>query len=98
MADVRVALIGDFNASVTAHQAIPQALLLAGEDAGLTVEGLWSHTSLLSDPAAQLEDFDGIWCVPASPYANTEGALDAIRFARESKKPYLGTWADFSMR
>src|SRR5262249_7006323 len=40
-------------------------------------------------------DFDGIWCVPASPYANTRGALNAIRFARESGRAFLGTCGGF---
>jgi CTP synthase (UTP-ammonia lyase) len=53
------------------------------------------HTSSLVNPKVQLEEFDGIWCVPASPYANTDGALEAIRFARESGRPFLGTCGGF---
>jgi len=33
--------------------------------------------------------------VPASPYADTAGALAAIRFARETGRPYLGTCGGF---
>ena len=44
---------------------------------------------------AHLETFDGIWCVPGSPYANTDGALDAIRVARERHVPFLGTCGGF---
>lgn len=91
----RVALIGDYNPAVVAHQAVPEALRLAGEDFGLTVEGVWLHTTLLGNPRRQLQDFEGIWCVPASPYANTEGVLDTIRYARENDVPYLGTCAGF---
>ncbi len=91
----RVALLGDYNAAVTAHQAIPEALRLAGEDLGIEVEWIWLHTSLLKDPARQLGDFEGIWCVPASPYANTAGVLDAIRYAREEDVPFLGTCGGF---
>ena len=54
------------------------------------------HTStLLGDVTAHLEMFDGIWCVPGSPYANTDGALDAIRVARERRVPFLGTCGGF---
>jgi CTP synthase (UTP-ammonia lyase) len=42
-----------------------------------------------------LIDYDGIWCVPASPYANTGAALSAIRFAREQDRPFLGTCGGF---
>lgn len=83
-------MIGDFNASVTAHRAIPLALQLAG------AEGEWIHTSTIGDnAAATLAKFAGVWCVPASPYANTAGALAAIRFARETGRPFLGTCGGF---
>jgi len=32
---------------------------------------------------------------PASPYTSMEGALDAIRYARESRRPFLGTCGGF---
>ena len=91
----RVALIGDYNPAVVAHQAIPEALRLAGEDLGLEVDAEWLHTSLLRDPEKQLQDFEGIWCVPASPYANTEAVLNAIRYAREKQVAFLGTCGGF---
>ena len=82
---MRIALIGDFNPAVIAHQAIPKALNMAG------AEGVWCHTAAIPS----LSDFDGIWCVPASPYASMEGALGAIRFARESGTPFLGSCGGF---
>ena len=90
----RVALIGDFNPSVIAHQAIPEALRLSG-GSGHSVEGAWLHTESISNAPAQLRDFDGIWCVPASPYVSMDGALEAIQFARESGRPFLGTCGGF---
>jgi CTP synthase (UTP-ammonia lyase) len=33
--------------------------------------------------------------VPASPYASADGALAAIRYARESSRPFLGTCGGF---
>ena len=91
----RIALIGDYNPSAKAHQAIPGALALA-TDAAIACQWEWLHTaSLTRDPAEQLAAFDGIWCVPASPYANTRGALGAIRFARESGRAFLGTCGGF---
>jgi CTP synthase (UTP-ammonia lyase) len=92
---LRVALIGDYNPQMIAHQAIPEALRLSGESLGQPVEAVWMHTSSLTNVPHQLADFDGIWCVPASPYANTDGALSAIRFARESGRPFLGTCGGF---
>lgn len=92
---VRIALIGDFNASVTAHRAIPEALRLAAAEIDQPLEGVWLHTSTLTDIAANLAGFSAVWCVPASPYANTDGALEAIRYARERGVPFLGTCGGF---
>jgi CTP synthase (UTP-ammonia lyase) len=48
-----------------------------------------------ADTVEDLGDFSAIWCVPASPYANTAGAVAAIRFARETRRPFLGTCGGF---
>ena len=92
----RIALIGDHDPAVVAHRAIPLALALATDPSGDPVDAVWVHTStLVGDVTAPLEMFDGIWCVPGSPYANTHGALAAIRLAREQHRPYLGTCGGF---
>ncbi len=91
-----VALIGDHDPAVIAHQAIPLALALAGHAAGTEVQAHWIHTTTIPGP---LDDFlaiyDGIWSVPASPYASMAGALRAIRHAREARVPFLGTCGGF---
>jgi CTP synthase (UTP-ammonia lyase) len=91
----RIALIGDYNAGVVAHQAIPKALDRAIAELKCASQYVWLHTSAILNAPAQLADFDGVWCVPASPFANTAGALAAIRYAREQDLPYLGTCAGF---
>ncbi len=91
---LHLALIGDYNPDVTAHQAIPVAVQHAAETLGLTVHLHWLDTDTLT-PAAELQGYDGFWCVPASPYRDTEGALRAIRFAREHRRPFLGTCGGF---
>ena len=58
-------------------------------------EPVWIHTASINGDAEQFADFDGIWCVPASPYANEDGTIAAIRFARENGVPFLGTCAGF---
>ncbi|HVU22871.1 MAG TPA: CTP synthase [Opitutus sp.] len=91
----RLALIGDYSPSVTAHQAIPIALALARDDTGADLTWDWIHTSEIQDAPSDLASFAAVWVVPASPYANTAGALDAIRFARETRRPFLGTCGGF---
>jgi len=34
---------------------------------------------------------DALFCGPSSPYRSMEGALSAIRFAREQRYPFIGT-------
>ena len=92
---IRIALVGDFDPGVTAHQAIPQALQRSAKRLGVSVLPQWVHTSSIGSTAREVEDHAAIWCVPASPYANTAGALAAIRLARESARPYLGTCGGF---
>jgi CTP synthase (UTP-ammonia lyase) len=87
---VRIALVGERDDAVTAHRAIPLALRLAPG----APEGVWVRTDRIAadgDPGG----FDGIWVVPASPYADAGGALRAIRFARERGVPFLGTCGGF---
>ncbi len=93
---VHVALVGDFDANVPAHRAIPLALERAGDDVGVEVRCAWHHTAQLGPtPEQTLDASAGVWCVPASPYANTAAALAAIRFARERPRPFLGTCGGF---
>jgi CTP synthase (UTP-ammonia lyase) len=92
----RIALIGDHDARVTAHRAIPLALELAGRESGAGLTWDWIHTtSIGSDVGARLAGYTAVWCVPASPYANAAGALAAIRHARERRIPFLGTCGGF---
>jgi CTP synthase (UTP-ammonia lyase) len=96
MPPIRVALVGDYNPAVPAHRAIPPALELAAKKLGVGVEPVWLHTAALGpDVPAKLASFCGVWVVPASPYADTDAALAAIRFARENGVPFLGTCGGF---
>lgn len=96
MVTPRVGLIGDYNPNVRAHLAIPKALGFAGATTGYKSEVTWVGTAAIGgDVKGQLREFDALWCVPASPYAYMEAALSAIRFARESGRPFLGTCGGF---
>ena len=92
--NVSIGLIGDYGESVPAHQAIPVALRRAAEMSGISVEFEWVPTEEVSS-SSRVSRFDGLWCVPASPYRNMDGALLAIRYARERAVPFLGTCGGF---
>ena len=92
LSNLRIALIGDQSPDVKAHTAIPKALALAASATHCEVEETWLATTELANGVnGRLQEFDGIWCVPGSPYASMDGALNAIRFARENNVPFLGT-------
>ena len=65
---VSIGLIGDYNAAVLAHQAIPRALDLAGEVSDVSVRHEWVPTQEIRGES-RVSGFDGLWCVPASPYS-----------------------------
>ncbi|HEU4322090.1 MAG TPA: CTP synthase [Roseiflexaceae bacterium] len=91
---VQIGLIGDYNPEVPAHRAIPLALQRAGESCGVAVGLAWVPTPEVTE-AERVAHFDGLWCVPASPYRSMDGALLAIRHAREARVPFLGTCGGF---
>lgn len=91
---LRIGLIGDRNDEVVAHRAIPLALARAARDLDVTLDVQWLATDTI-ESSAVISSFDGLWCVPASPYRSMDGALLAIRHAREQRVPFLGTCGGF---
>ena len=91
---VMIGLIGDYSQSVPAHQAIPLALQRAARALHIEVGLEWVPTEEVTS-VSRISRFDGLWCVPASPYRSMDGALFAIRYARENLVPFLGTCGGF---
>jgi CTP synthase (UTP-ammonia lyase) len=91
---VTVGLIGDYDPTVPAHQAIPPALQISADALQIAVQFEWVPTEEVTT-TSRVSAYDGLWCVPASPYKNMEGALLAIRFARENGTAFLGTCGGF---
>ena len=87
---IRVGLIGDLNSQQRAHDAIPKILAAASEG----VECAWIPTDSAAN-GESLKEYNGLWCVPGMPYRNPNGALRAIRYARTSGTPFIGTSAGF---
>jgi CTP synthase (UTP-ammonia lyase) len=93
--EIKVGLIGDYSSEVVAHAAIPKALELASDVIKSEVNIIWLETEDIAENSRKLSEFHALWCVPASPYKNMDGALMAIQYARESKIPFLGTCGGF---
>lgn len=90
---LRVGIIGDLDPSRASHVATNAALRDAAGALSLPVELCWLPTPSLaeSDVKDPLASYDALWCAPGSPYASAEGALRAIRTAREGDWPFIGT-------
>src|SRR5581483_11211770 len=53
------------------------------------------ETDIIAEDLSMFERFSGFWVTPGSPYNNMEGVINAIQFAREQKRPFLGTCGGF---
>ncbi len=96
MSGVRVGVIGDFDPESPTHRATSEALGHSGAKLGAGVDVSWLPTETLERGVeAKLSRFDGLWCAPGSPYVSLEGAVEAVRFARENDRPFIGTCGGF---
>ncbi len=81
-----IAVVGDFSPNNSTHRFTNSAL----DHLGLRFE--WVPTETIeAEPAVQLAAYRGLWIAPASPYRSMDGALSAIRYARERGVPLVGT-------
>ncbi len=90
---LQVGIVADWNPKNKYHVATVQSVAHAAESLGIQAETRWMDTDTLDDSSAEarLDECDAIWCGTSSPYRSMEGALRAIRFARERGKPFFGT-------
>lgn len=80
MADPVVALLGD-DRGHRSHQELEALRPM------LDVETVWVPT----DSGFAVEEYDGVWLVPGSPYADDAAVLRALTTVRGSAIPFLGT-------
>lgn len=86
---IKVGVVGDFNSEFESHQATGESVRLAGHALGVETTVEWLPTTEVSE--ARLCGYDALWASPGSPYRSFGGMLEAIRFARERRRPFLGT-------
>lgn len=92
---VRVGIIGDYNPAFHPHLATDAAIHHAARRLGRPVSITWLPTQDLAHTTAELQHYDALWCAPGSPYRSLDGALNGIRFAREQRRPFIGTCGGF---
>jgi CTP synthase (UTP-ammonia lyase) len=93
----RIAVIGDRQPDNPTHAAIDSAVAHADAAVGTSTSVTWVATddAALDAPAEALDGYAGLWIAPGSPYRDIDGALRAIRYAREADIPVLGTCGGF---
>lgn len=91
----RIGIVGDRDPERISHPATEAALGHAARTLGVDVATEWLATGSLEGRAAEaLDPYDAAFCAPGD-YESSEGALGAIRAAREDGKPFLGTCNGF---
>ena len=92
MSIIKICLLGDFSDQVLAHQAILRSLQIAQDKYHFPIHFEWVQTKdIQNNIESQFKNYAAVWCVPASPYENTEGVLDVIHFVRTHNIAFLGT-------
>ncbi len=89
---VRIGVVGKYVELHDSYLSIKEALIHAGIHHDVAVDICWVHSEDLEKrPAAELLDgLDGILVCPGFGERGIEGKLQAARFARHNKIPYLG--------
>jgi CTP synthase len=89
---IRIALVGKYINLPDAYLSVTQALQHAGFHHQVEVEVVWCASDELEDPRARkiLGTVDGILVPGGFGIRGVEGKVEAIRFARERRVPYLG--------
>ncbi|MEV0596977.1 CTP synthase C-terminal region-related (seleno)protein [Nonomuraea cavernae] len=86
-----VAIVGDHDPTFTPHTATDDALRHTAEHLGVHVDTRWVPTAPLETDLSSVRSADALWCAPGSPYQSLDGAVRALRHAREHGVPTLGT-------
>lgn len=89
---LKVGIIGDYNPDLRYHIATEEALDHAADLLSISLTSSWiSSLSLEKNSVTNiLKPFHALWCAPGD-YKSMNGALQAIKFAREQRWPFIGT-------
>jgi len=90
--EVTIALVGKYIELKDAYKSINEAFIHGGakNQVSVNIKRVNSELITVETVAAQLSDVDGILVAPGFGGRGIEGKIEAIRFAREKKVPFLG--------
>ena len=89
---LKIAIVGKYVELHDAYMSVREALRHAALKNNSEIEIIWIHSSKLEDtnPKDSLDDADGIIVPGGFGQRGIEGKIQAIKFARENKVPFLG--------
>jgi CTP synthase (UTP-ammonia lyase) len=90
---LRIGMVGDYRPDFGPHHITDDVLAHAAAASAIEIAPSWLETDRVTGQALHM--FDALWIAPGSPYRSVDGALVAIRFARESGVPLGGACAGF---
>ena len=92
---MQIALVGKYVRLHDAYLSVAEALSHAGYAMGAKVNIRWINSEILEEEKPDLDEVfagvDGIVVPGGFGYRGVEGKIDAIRYARENKIPFLGS-------
>ena len=90
--DVSIAIVGKYTNLKDAYKSLMEALTHGGISQGVRVNINWLDAELFEkgDPSAHLENIHGIIVPGGFGERGAEGKIEAARYARVRKVPYLG--------
>ncbi len=89
---VKIAFVGKYLDLKESYKSLTEALIHAGANLDLKVDIKWVDSQEIEEDGAKkfLEDVDGILVAGGFGKRGIEGKIEAIRYARENKVPFLG--------
>jgi CTP synthase (UTP-ammonia lyase) len=90
---INIGIIGDYDEKKTSHPATMAAIKHASKYLAVETTVAWLPTPwfLTGKSLERLGQLDAMWASSGSPYASMEGAIEGIRLARETGRPFIGT-------
>jgi CTP synthase len=90
--EVRIAVVGKYTDLVDSYKSVQEALIHGGiaHDVGVEIDWISSEIFEAQTPEMSLEEYDGILIPGGFGERGVEGMLEAIRWARESGRPFFG--------
>ncbi|HEX3983737.1 MAG TPA: CTP synthase, partial [Acidisoma sp.] len=90
--EVRVAVVGKYTALLDSYKSLSEALFHGGIANRVRVKLEWVDSQIFEEPnsVARLEGVHGILVPGGFGERGSEGKIEAVRFAREHKVPFLG--------